>query len=223
MSNDDWRTGPQTIRAHPQGDPRAETPGILKSIYSRLGLGGVFMGLGIQAVKYANQNYDTIRASSGPAVAIAAGLCATALVVTGVALMLRAMIRQQRASALAAAAGCVAPQTHPVQKPRKVGQAFFSFLGLTFGIVASFHISLATAARAIGTEKAVTTMNGSVLAAYGLALLSLAFGFAGIYLRRHSLMRVPAFFIIGGAVTYAAFHLLEVDIRDWSEVQARLR
>ncbi len=222
MSNNDFQARLQRIGGNPHNSPVTQGTDHTKALrthkpsYGRVGLGGAIMMLGVQVVKYANQNYEEIRDGSGIAMAAAIGIAGFAVTLIGIIWIFSAVSQR-----MVADRGAVAKTA--TRRPSTTARVLFSLLGFTFGGIASFYMFLAAAARFVETETAQRFSNGGLIIAMSLALLSLLFGFVGLFLRGRALGRVPIYFFLGGAITYAAFRILRINVLEWPEFVAVLQ
>ena len=115
------------------------------------------------------------------------------------------------------------PVTKTVRRASTVARVFFSVLGFVFGAIACLYMFMVSAAGRVETDKAEAFSTGGVVIALFLAVVSLLFGFVGIFLRGYALGRVPAYFLLGGMLTYAAVHLSGTRIIVWQEFLAGLQ
>ena len=228
MSNAEFQARLQRIGANSgqqsmvQGVIEANQPHSRKPHYGLLAAGALLMSLGIQAVKFANRNYEAIRESSGVAAAAGLGLAAIALLLIAGLLMMRAITKRRSASAGADGYAYAASDARTAPQPSTGARVFSSLMGFAFGAIASFYMFVAGAARFVDTETAQTVAKGGGAIALLLLAASLLLGLLGLFLRGSALRRVPIYFFCGGALTFAAFRLLRVNLLDWPQFVAQL-
>lgn len=226
MSNTDFQARLQRISDHATQSPDmpgADHAGKLrpqKPNYGRAGVGGAIMMFGVQVMKYANHHYESVRDTSGIAVTAAIGIAGFAVTLAGLIWIFRAV------SQLTAADQNAVPNAVPVATPRRPStgaRVFFSLLGLVLGGLASLYMFLAAAARFVETDAAQRFSDGAAFIAVFLAFLSLIFWFVGLLLPGRALWRVPVYFFCGGALTYAAFRILRINVLEWPQFVAVLQ
>ncbi len=176
------------------------------------------MALGIQAVKFTNENYQSIKASSGAYAGIGLGFAGILVFLIGIAMIFRACSKGFSARTPTSASQYSAGSTQAVRKPSKIAQVFFSLLGIAFGTIACLYLFMAGAARFIETERAPAFVNGSVIIAIFLCLVSLLFGLVSLFLRGYALGRVPLYFFIGGILTYVAVRAFKINMLEWQQL-----
>jgi len=81
----------------------------------------------------------------------------------------------------------------------------------------------ASATQFIGTEKGAVLMAWGLLIAFMSALVSALVGFVGLFARGYSLGRVPFYFVIGFAMTFAIVRILQINLFEWPAFTALLR
>lgn len=194
-----------------------------KPNYVHAGVGGAIMALGIQAVKYTNENYEAIRESGAIGTLVGFGLGGMAAVLIGVFVIMRAVFKWRAAPATAAASQYSANVAPPVRKASTGARVFFSLLGFAFGTIACLYMFMAAAARFVETELAQDFSNGSALIALLLALVSLLFGLVGLFLRGYALWRVPIYFVFGGVLAFAAVRVAGINMLEWQQFIAKLQ
>jgi hypothetical protein len=212
MSNADFhsrlqRIGADAAIAQPtmQSAPTGSGPAKTKMKVGLFALGSLVGVIGMQAIKYANTNYDAIKAASGAGSAAGLGLGAIATLLVGLFIMLRA-VRSKSDDALAS------PE---VSEPKRAASGLARFvsalLGLGLGTIACLFMFMVAAARQIDTEAAQHFSAGGFLIAIILAALALLIGIIGIFLRGYALGRVPIYFVSATILTYAAVGALQID------------
>ena len=161
--------------------------------------------IGMQAIKYANTNYDAIKADSGAGAAVGLGLGAIAALLIGVVIMLRALRSKSGDT----------QETPEIAEPKRaasgLARAVCSLLGLGLGTTACLFMFMVAAARQIDTEAAQHFSAGGFLIAIILAALALLIGLFGLFVRGYALGRVPIYFISAAVLTYAAVGVLQID------------
>ena len=180
-----------------------------KTNYGLLAVGSFLIFIAGQSITYLNENYDAIRDSSGIGVAVGLGFGALAAFPVGVILMVRAIRSRKLPSQN------TVPVTKTVRRASTVARVFFSLLGFVFGAISCLYMFMVSAAGRVETDKAEAFSTGGVVIALFLAIVSLLFGFVGIFLRGYALGRVPVYFLLGGMLTYAAVHLSGTRIIVW--------
>ncbi|MEM1352168.1 MAG: hypothetical protein AAGF27_07475 [Pseudomonadota bacterium] len=155
----------------------------------------------MQFIRMVNENYEMLRDGMGFGV-FAIALASLFALVAGAILTMRAIGPRENVTR--------------VQKPQASPRArnITGFLGLAFGAIAIYYLFLVADARLIDTDTARTFMVGGFLIAFGLALLSLLTGFAGLFIRGRALGRVPLFFVLGAAICYAFVQTSGVSLVD---------
>lgn len=221
MSNQDFQDRLQRINAGKDPmDTRA--PGASghrrgqKPDYRLIGAGGALMGLGLHGLRLVNQHYEAIRDGKGIAAAAGAGLGSTAILLVGIYLILRGAYKG------IAAAGADT-STGRIRTPSRATKLFWSLLGFAMGTIANLYMFSAAAARFINTEHARFFSTRAALIAIALALVAVLIGATGLFLRGRGLGRVPVYFLCGGALTYATFRLMEINLLQWPNFVARLQ
>lgn len=231
MSNADFQARLQRIGAtSPQQQPMAQgaspsgRPAKRKLNHTLLAVGAVIMAIGIQAVNHTIEYYHAIRAESGIGTAIGISLVSVLIVLIGCIVAMRALPpKGPTAPATAAASPYSANQRQSVRKASTGGRVFFSLLGFVFGAIACFYLFAAAAARFVDTETAQAIAIGSVLIALLLAFVSLVFGIVGIFLRGYALGRVPVYFLLGVALTFASVRALRINMLEWPQFLTMLQ
>ena len=186
--------------------------------YRLLGGGGAIMALGIQAVKFTNENYQSIKTSSEAYAGIGLGFAGIVVFMIGIVVIFRACSKGYVAHTSASHAQYSAGSAQPARKPSKIAQVFFSLLGLAFGTIACLYLFMAGAARFIETERAPAFVNGSVIIAIFLCVVSLLFGLVSLFLRGYALGRVPFYFLINGVLTYVAVRAFNINMLEWQQL-----
>ena len=180
--------------------------------YLLVGAGGAIMVLGLQAVKFANQNYEAIRDANGPGLAAGVGLGGMVFLLFGVVVMMRAAFgRRSRASA------------RDLSTTERKGRILFSLLGFVFGAIASLSMFIRAAAKFIEGDNVQAFVSGSAVIALSAAFASLLLGLIGLFARGYALGRVPVYFLFGGVLTYAAVRILRVNLLEWPQFVTLVR
>ena len=221
MSNNDFQERLERIRANaPHRTSVANGRAVRQGPnYGRVLVGGFLMAVGVQALKLTNRNYEAIRDSGGIGLAAVGGLVGAAVLVLGLVVMARAFPR----GCARASAPSPSDTVQPLQQTSRLARVLFSLLGFLLGTVASFYMFVSSAAHIAGTERSQTVANGALLIALGLALLALLIGFAGLFVSRYPLRRVPVFFVLGGMLLMAAFRAFRIHPVDWPQFMALLQ
>lgn len=203
----------QTHHNFAEDGPQGEPPRRAGINYRLLFIGAALMALGMQAVRYANENYDAIRDGGGIGMAAGLGLGGFAALLTGIILLFRAIFSRRDASGVG-------------QGPRQASggaRVFFSLVGFAAGTLASLYMFMAAAARFVGTEKADQFAGGGMFIALALAVVALLFGLLALFLRGYALGRVPLYFVAGAVMTYAFVRLMKINMLEWPQFAAMLQ
>ncbi len=176
-------------------------------------MGAAFIAGGLQAVKHALQNHEALRDSGATGTLAGLAIGGGLALLFGAKTMMRGMPDKHAAVAAAQTA----------RQPSARARIFFSILGFAFGSLACLYMFLVAAARFVDTEKAHTFATGGVVIAAALALVSLSFGLAGLFLRGYALGRVPVYFLIGGIVTWSFVRIARINMLEWSVFMAQLQ
>jgi len=230
MPNADFQDRLQRIGANSpiqqsmtRGAPQAGRTGMQKLNYGLIAVGAAIMVLGLQAVKYANENYEAIRDSNGIGAAAGLGLVGMVALLIGVIVMMRAVFKRRATLARADASQYSANVVQPVRKAPTGARVFFSLLGFAFGTIACLYMFMAAAARFVETETAYLFANGGVLIALFLALVSLLFGLVELFFRGYALGRVPVYFLFGGVLTFATVRIAGINMLEWQQFTTMLQ
>lgn len=227
MSNKDFQERLQRIAAARQPQPIVRSAvsggqgGAGKASYLQIGAGGGIMALGLQILKLANKNYESIRESHGIAIIAVIGIVGMAIGLTGIVIIVRASFKHFAPAALVSENPAEA--TSPSKRPSKAAKVIFSLLGFAFGVISCLYLFVAAAARFIDTEKGQAVSAGSNLIAIFLAFVSLLFGLAGMLARGSGLMRVPVYFVFGWILTLATYRILRVNLLEWEPFTAHFQ
>ena len=181
------------------------------------------MALGIQAVKFTNENYQYVKANSGAYAGVGLGFAGILVFLIGIAVIFRACSKGHSARTAASASQYSTSSAQAVRKPSKIALVFFSLLGLAFGTIACLYLFMAGAARFIETERAPAVVNGSVIIAIFLCLVSLLFGLVSLFLRGYAMGRVPFYFLIGGVLTFVAVRVFKINMLEWQQLTTLLQ
>jgi hypothetical protein len=228
MTNPDFEDRLARIKSSPPrsaGGPTAG-PGKTGGRFSRLVLALVFVGVGGQLIKIANQNYETIRDQYGILAALGIGLGAIGFMILGITLLFRAL--WPTPSMPMSSSGYAYPTGATRLPPRTSAGArlFFSLLGMGLGALACLFMYLANAGRQLGidgkvdAEAARAMMGGSTIAAFLLLALAALIGFVGLFVRRLPMRRVPVFFLLGAMLLFATFRTFEIHPINWPTFMA---
>jgi hypothetical protein len=163
----------------------------------------IFAGAGL--ARFANENYEGLKADGGVGLALGIGLGAVATLIVGMVLFWRS-VRNRTAQA-----------SLPARPQRASGaaQRRSSLFGVTLGIVACLSLFMAGAARIVNPDTGNVFSGLALLAVLVSTLLALLIGFVGLFLRGRSLHSVPLYFLAGGILTFAAFRLLRINLLEW--------
>lgn len=175
------------------------------------------LGISLQVIKFANRNYEAVKAEHGLPAALGLGIGSFALLILAVILMFRAVRPVDRAGAGAYAASAPVP---PVQTSAGA-RAFFSLLGLSLGALACFFMFVGNAAFqlsvvgqiSVETSRAMAT--GCSVAAGLLLALALLIGFVGLFVRGLPLKRVPLLYPLGAVLLFASFYTFRIHPVEW--------
>jgi hypothetical protein len=157
-------------------------------------------------IRFANENYERLRADGGVGLSLAVGLGAIAIFILGIVLFWRSL--RKRPAQEVHVAGPLAPPGKS-----RLGPVLF---GLALGIAACFSLFLAGAARLVNPTTDNQVSGLALLAVLALTLSALLIGIVGLFRRGSALRRVPLYYLAGAILTYAAFRLFYIDLRDWS-------
>ena len=216
MSNTDFQQRLQRIgaRSEPQdygrgteAGPRSEKPDL-----RLIGLGGFLLVSGLQSVKYANQNYEALRDGSMPGMVFALGVGGLVLLLVGVMIFFRAFAK-----------GRTVKMATEMPETSIAARVICSLLGFAFGVIACMYLFLAAGARFIETEKAQLFSEGGIVIALGLLLFSLLLGLIGLFLRGYGLGRIPIYYFLGGAITWAVVRIMNINVLEWTQFVAMLQ
>jgi hypothetical protein len=230
MSNSDFEDRLSRIKAA-GGQKAASAPGTITGRRAQMNIKGFVvscfvMGAGLQLIKVANRNYDSIKEEYGVAAALGMGLGSFAVLILSIILFFRA-VRPVVPSASVAATGSY--QT-TLQQPRVQtsagARAFFSLLGLAMGAIACMFMFVGSGVQRLGTigevdKKAADTLFlGSVTIAFTLVAVALLIGFLGLFFRGLPMRRVPVFFFLGAMALYTTFQTLRTHPMNWPTFKA---
>ena len=163
----------------------------------------IFIGSGV--MRFANENYERLRADGGTELTLAFGIAAFATIIYGVVLFWRSFRRRPAQ---------LSHRSEPLPPPAKsrLGPVLF---GLALGIAACFSMFMASAARLVNPATDNLVSGLALLAALALTVLALLIGIIGLFLRGSALRRVPLYYLAGAILTYAAFRFFYIDLRNW--------
>ena len=194
-----------------------------KPNYRLVGAGGAIMVLGIQAVKFVNENYQSLKDSSGAYAGLGLGLAGIVVFLIGIVVIVRGCSRMLAANTSAPDSQYSASVAKAKRKPSKVAQVFFSLLGIVLGTVACLYMFMASAALLIETETAQVFSKGGFLIAGLLGLVSMLFGLISLFLRGYALGRVPFYFLISAILTFVIIRGFKIDTLSWLQSTALLQ
>lgn len=160
MSNADFQKRVQRLGSPPPQAPRGSQSnrrnknGPNGSKFLLIGVGAALLALGIQAVRFANRNYEAIRDDSGPELAAGLGLGGMAAVVIGVIVLMRATLKRDgsRPKAIISDGSLYTENSRP--EATKRAKFFSSVFGFAIGVIACITMFLAFAARFVEAEAA---------------------------------------------------------------------
>ena len=184
-----------------------------KPNYRLMGLGGASIGLGVQVIKYTNENYQTIKDSSGIGTAAGLGVAGMVALLIGLILLIRAIATPAKATT----SECSSNMERPVRQTSTKARIVFSLLGFVLGAIACLYMFMSAAARLVETEAATTFSIGGFFIAGLLAFVSLLFGFTGLFFRGYALGRVPMYCLFGGMISFGSFRVLGINLLEWPE------
>jgi hypothetical protein len=162
----------------------------------------IFLGSGL--MRFANENYERLRADGGTELTLAFGIAAFATISYGVVLFWRSL--RKRPAQLSHLS-----EPLPPSGKSRLGPVLF---GLALGIAACFSMFMASAARLVNPATDNIVSGLTLLAALTLTLLALLIGMVGLFRRGSALRRVPLYYVAGAILTYAAFRLFYIDLRN---------
>jgi hypothetical protein len=161
--------------------------------------------LGSGLIRFANENYEKLRADGGVGLSLAVGLGAFATILFGLVLFWRSLRKRP------------SPASQLSEPPLVSGKARLGRLlfGLVLGVIACFSLFMTSAARLLNPATDNTVSAIAFLAAVSLTLLAFVIGIIGLFRRGSALRRVPLYYLAGAILTYAAFRLFYIDLRNW--------
>lgn len=163
----------------------------------------IFVGAGL--VRFANENYETLRADGGVGLAISVGLASIAMVIFGIVLFWRS-IRTRREPP---------PQMARPYQASAASRSRSSLFGFALGILACVAMFMAAAARLVNPDTNNVFSGLALLTALAFTLLIVLIGIVGLFLRGRSLHRVPLYFVAGAILTYGVFWVFYIDLTKW--------
>ena len=163
----------------------------------------IFFGAGL--VRFANENYETLRADGGVGLAIGVGLASIATVIVGVVLFWRS-IRTRREPP---------PQMARPYQASATARSWSSLFGFALGIVACVAMFMAAAARLVNPDTNNVFSGLALLTALAFTLLTVLIGIVGLFMRGRSLHRVPLYFVAGAILTFGVFRVFYIDLTKW--------
>lgn len=161
--------------------------------------------LGGGLIRFTNENYERLRADGGTELTLALGIAALATILLGIIWLWRSL--QKRPAPMPRLS-----EAAPVSRTAGRGPLVF---GLALGVLACFSMFMTSAARLLNpaTDNIVSAF--TFLAAAAVSLLAFLIGIIGLFRRGSALRRVPLYYIAGAILTYAAFRLFYIDLRNW--------
>lgn len=207
MSNDDFRERlqriaqtsgqrPQSSRTRAVSEP-ARGPNIVLMI---VGVLVILFGSGM--IRFANENYEALRADGGVGLSLAVGLGAFATFILGVVLFWRSLRKRP------------AQPSEPLPSSAK-SRPLPALLGFALGVAACFIMFMAAAARLVNPAMDNMVSGLALFAALALTLLALLIGIVGLFRRGSALRRIPLYYLAGSILTYATFRFFYIDLRNW--------
>lgn len=163
----------------------------------------ILSGSGV--IRFANENYEKLRADGGVGLSLAVGLGGIAIFILGIVLFWRSLRKRPAQEVY------LAEPLAPSGKSR-VGPVLF---GLALGVTAFFSLVMAGTARLVNPATDNVVSGLALLAALALTLLAFLIGIIGLFRRGSTLRRVPLYYIAGAILTFAAFRLFHIDLRSW--------
>jgi hypothetical protein len=217
MSNDDFQERLQRItdssgyRPAPRTAGAASTPRGPNLVLMVVSVLVILSGSGL--MRFANENYDKLRADGGVGLAIGIGLGAFALLIVGIVLFWRSL---RKGPALASNVADPLPSSGR-------SRLWAVLFGLFLGGAASFSMFLAAAARLANSDPGNVVSGLALLSALAVTVLALLIGAVGLFRRGSVLRRAPLYYVAGAILTYAAFRLFYIDLRNWSWFMALMQ
>jgi hypothetical protein len=153
----------------------------------------ILTGSGI--VRFANENYETLRADGGVELAVGVGLASFATIILGVVLFWRSVQTRLEPQ----------PQMARPYHASAGSRGWSSFIGFALGVFACVAMFAAAAARLVNPDTGNVFSGLALLAALSITVMALLIGIVGLFLRGRSLHRVPLYFLAGGILTYCIF------------------
>ncbi len=169
---------------------------------------------GGQAIKYANDNYETLRDSGEMGMVLGFAVGGLILTVIGISMFFRS---------ISSPTGRRAAKVAEKRKPADAARLLFSLIGLVTGGVSCLCMLMADAAVEYGTETASQFADDSVLIATSLLIVALLFGLVSLLRRGRGLGYVPVYFILGAALAYGAVVGFGVNFQDWNAFVTRVQ
>jgi hypothetical protein len=163
----------------------------------------IFIGAGL--ARFANENYEALKADGGVGLALGIGLGAIATLISGMMLFWRSVRSRPAQVAL----------TPRPQQASGAARLRSSLFGLTLGTVACLSLFMAGAARIVNPDTGNIFSGLALLTMLVLTFLAMLIGFVGLFLRGRSLHRVPLYFLAGVILTVTTFRLLRINLLDW--------
>lgn len=210
MSNEDFQERLQRLAQNsshrPMSDHAGPVPEPTRGPNLVLMVVAVFVILlGSGLIRFANENYESLRADGGVGLSLSVGLGAFATLIFGVALFWRSVRRKP------------AQVPYRSEQPSASGKARLGPLlfGLALGVAACFSMFTAAAARLINPATDNFVSGLALLAALALTGLAVLIGIVGLFRRGSALRRVPLYYLAGAIFMFAAFRLLYIDLRNW--------
>ena len=162
----------------------------------------IFIGAGL--ARFANENYEELKADGGMGLALGIGLGAIATLICGMVLFWRSVRRRPEQVS----------HTPRPQQTSGAAQRRSSLIGFFLGVIACVSLFMADAARIVNPDTGNIFSSLALLTVLALTFLAMLIGIVGRFLRGRSLHRVPLYFLAGGILTYAAFRLLRINLLD---------
>ncbi|MEM7320324.1 MAG: hypothetical protein AAF408_15050 [Pseudomonadota bacterium] len=205
------RIGARTSEQHAQrqGSMRSVRPAGEQLRYGLFFVGAILTMLGLQGVKFANENYEAIKSDGAIGMLAGFGLGGAVFLVAGIIIMFRAISKK--------------PATHgqhsgdlaqPAQQVSKRARRNASRTGFILGLVSCVLMFLASEAKHIDTELAGMAVTLASLVGFGLGFVALVIGFAGLFARGYALWRVPVYFLCVWFLTFVVVTGSGIQVRD---------
>lgn len=179
--------------------------------------------VGLQVVKFAGRNYETIRDDAGANTAALIGLAGIAMFLLSGISLIRWVLKSRTAARDTAPRGYAITDDYSDRDVHKTGKIFYTLLGVLLGAVSCLLMFMAAATTAFGTEAAERFATSARAIAFLMVITSALFGIVGLFRWREGMWRVPVYFIFSGCLTYAMVWLSGMNFRTWQPFVEMLR